>query len=79
MTSDDELTGKVTTMELLSGHTTVTSNRYQGLIREHQVNNWLNNLHSGQHDTILIYYNGHGEMRGSDDTHVLKLRSTDKG
>ena len=72
MTSTDELTGEVTTMELSEGLRNDDSNSVeQGLIRGRQVSDWLKNLHSGKDDTILIYYNGHGEMRGSDDKHFL--------
>ena len=73
MTSEDAVTGKITTMTLSAGHTSNFRSIPQGLIKGHQVNDWLNNLQAGQHDTILIYYNGHGEMRGYDDKHILNF------
>ena len=73
MTSEDEVTGKVTTMKLSAGNTRDIKSVPQGLIKGHQVSDWLNNLHVGKYDTILIYYNGHGEIRGSDDKHLLNF------
>lgn len=73
MTSEDEVTGKVTTMKLSAGYTTDIESLQQGLIRGDQVNDWLNNLDAGQHDTILIYYNGHGMMQGINDRHILSF------
>lgn len=72
MSSEDELTGKVTTMQLSAGHISDIKSVSQGLIRGHQVGNWLNNLPSGQHDTIFIYYNGHGMMQGIN-RHILSF------
>ena len=72
MTSEDEVTGKVTTMKISAGYTTDIKRFPQGLIRGHQVDDWLNNLDVGQHDTILIYYNGHGMMQDSNK-HILSF------
>lgn len=74
MTSIGVLTGEVTTMELSDGRRNDDSNLVeQGLIEGHQVSNWLKNLRSGEDDTILIYYNGHGIMQGFDDKHILNF------
>ena len=73
MTSEDEVTGKVTTMKLSAGYTTDFETLQQPLIRGSQVNDWLNNLDVGQHDTILIYYNGHGMMQSINDRHILNF------
>ena len=73
MSSEDEVTGKVTTMKLSAGYALDPEPLPQGLIRGAQVNDWLNNLDAGQHDTILIYYNGHGMMQGINDRHILNF------
>ena len=74
MTSTKELEGEVTTMELSDGIRNDDNNPdEQGLITGDQVINWLKNLHSGTDDTILIYYNGHGNMPGYNDDHILNF------
>ena len=73
MTSKDEVTGEVITMKLSGGDTSDIESKKQGLIKGYQVNDWLNNLRTGQQDTVLIYYNGHGEMREFDNNHIFNF------
>ena len=73
MTSTDELTGKVTTAELSDGSTNNRNSDEKPPIKGHQVSDWLKDLHSGKDDTILIYYNGHGNMQGFNDDHILSF------
>jgi hypothetical protein len=73
MISEEEITGKVETMKLSAGSTNDIKSRAQGLIKGYQVSNWLNSLDVNRHDTILIYYNGHGNMQGFSNKHILNF------
>ncbi len=74
MISEDELNGQVTTRKLSNGNTIDLKEKPQpGLITGDQVKDWLKDLQTGQDDTIFIYYNGHGNMRDSDDKHILSF------
>ena len=62
---------KVTTKEF-DGGSGDSNSVEQDIIRGDQVSDWLENLHSGEDDTILIYYSGHGSMQGFND-HILNF------
>lgn len=75
MKSVNETKGEVTITKLFEGDSIGLKEETQGLITGEQVKDWLNNLSTSQHDTILIYYNGHGMMdrmmQGITDRHIL--------
>lgn len=73
MKSEDELLGSITKMTLVQGEPHGIISNKQGIIRGTHVKDWLHRLHSGQEDTVLIYYNGHGSIRSFDNEHVLNF------
>ena len=75
--SEDELTGSVTKMSIVAGEARGIDKKDQGLIKGKHVSDWLNGLHPAAEDTVLIYYNGHGELRSFDNAHVLKFAESD--
>ena len=75
--SEDEITGSVTKMSLVAGEARGIDKKDSGLITGKHVSDWLNGLHPAAEDTVLIYYNGHGELRDFDDAHVLKFAGSE--
>ena len=78
MRSVDQFTGKVTTGKLADGNTTNIKEVTQELIEGDDVKTWLKDLHTGQDDTIFIYYNGHGNIRDLDNKHILSFKTDDE-
>ena len=72
MKSEDAVTGKVTTMKLSDGKTSNLDEEPKA-ITGNDVKEWLKKLRTGQDDIIFIYYNGHGNISGLDDKHILSF------
>ncbi len=75
--SEDELTGSVTKMSLVAGEARGIDKKDSGLIKGKHISDWLNGLHPAAEDTVLIYYNGHGELRSFDNAHVLQFTESE--